>query len=58
MDPVVAEVNAQTSQYPGDGGVPRQGVEAVVGVDVDVHWPYTAGHQHPDKHVVRYLFYS
>ena len=52
MDPVVAEVNAQTSQYPGDGGVPGQGVEAVVGVDVDVHWPYTAGHQHPDKHVV------
>ena len=37
MDPVVAEVNAQTSQYPGYGGVPGQGVEAVVGVDVDVH---------------------
>ena len=36
VDPVVAEVDPDGGQDPGEGGVPGQGVEAVVGVDVQV----------------------
>ena len=36
VDPVVAEVDPYGGQDPGEGGVPWQGVEAVVGVDVQV----------------------
>ena len=47
VDPVVAEVYAHGGEEPGGGGVPGQGVEAVVLVDVDVGRAHAARHQHP-----------
>ena len=36
VDPVEAEVYPEPCQHPGGGGVPGQGVEAVVLVDVEI----------------------
>ena len=47
VHPVVAEVYAHRRHQPGQGRVPGQGVEAVVGVDIHIGRPHTAGHQHP-----------
>ena len=52
VDPVVAEVYAHGGQEPGGGGVPGQGVEAVVLVDVDVGSAHAARHQHPEHGTV------
>ena len=49
MDPVVAEVVAHRSDDPGPDGVPGQGVDPEVVVDVDVEGEQQSLGQNPAK---------
>ncbi len=49
MDPVVAQIVTQGSDEPGPDGVPGQGVDAVVVVDVDVGGKHDPLQKNPGK---------
>ena len=58
MDPVVAEVDPHRGQQPGEGRVPGERHQAVVGVHIHIGRAHTAGHQRSGESCVIIVLYG